>query len=209
MIDQPAAAVAALDPVRGRILAELAEPGSASTVAAALGLGRQQVNYHLRTLEQHGLVELVEERPRRGLTERVMQATARSYVIATPGLGRDEAEPARTDRWSARYLVALAARLVREVGDLARRADQAGKPLATLAIDTEVRFASAADRAAFTRELADTVADLAARYHDESAPAGRWHRVIVAAHPRPAAPQPSPRQPSGRPDHPRPEGDHP
>ena len=61
VIDQPAAAVAALDPVRGRILAELAEPGSASTVAAALGLPRQQVNYHLRTLEQHGLVALVEE----------------------------------------------------------------------------------------------------------------------------------------------------
>ena len=33
--------------------------------------------------------------------------------------------------------------MVREVGQLARGADRAGKPLATLAIDTEIRFASA------------------------------------------------------------------
>ena len=76
VIDEPAAAIAALDPIRSRILTELAEPGSASTVAATLGLPRQKVNYHLRLLEQHGLVELVEERPRRGLTERVVRATA-------------------------------------------------------------------------------------------------------------------------------------
>src|SRR5689334_15028481 len=76
VIDDPAAAMAALDPVRASVLAILAEPGSSTTVAAALGLPRQQVNYHLRTLERHDLVRLVEERPRRGLTERVMRATA-------------------------------------------------------------------------------------------------------------------------------------
>jgi DNA-binding transcriptional ArsR family regulator len=175
VIDRPEAAVVALDPVRARILAELAEPGSASSVAATLGLPRQQVNYHLRTLEQHGLVELVEERPRRGLTERVMRATARSYVIAPPGLGRDGAMPERTDRLSSSYLVALAARAVREVGELARRADRSGRPLATLA-----------DRAAFTQELVETVTHLAGKYHDEHGPSGRWHCLIVAAHPRPS-----------------------
>ena len=77
VIDDPAAAVAALDPVRRRVLAALSEPGSATTVATSLGLPRQQINYHLRTLEHHGLVRMIEERPRRGLTERVMQATAR------------------------------------------------------------------------------------------------------------------------------------
>lgn len=185
VIDEPAAAMAALDPTRARILAELAEPGSATTVAAALGLPRQRVNYHLRTLEQHGLVELVEERPRRGLTERVVRATARGYVLAPPPLGRDAADPGRADRLSSRYLIALAARVVREVAGLTRRADEAGQPLATLAIDTDVRFADAADRAAFTRELSEAVTALVARYHDESAPGGRWHRLVVAAHPRP------------------------
>jgi hypothetical protein len=73
--------------------------------------------------------------------------------------------------------------MVREVVTLSRQAERAGQPLATLAIDTELRFASAAQRAAFTRDLADAVTALARRYHDESAPDGRWHRLVVAAHP--------------------------
>lgn len=185
VIDEPATAIVALDETRSRILAALAEPGSATSVAAALGLPRQQVNYHLRTLEQHGLVELVEERPRRGLTERILRATARGYVVAPPALGHDAARPEGVDRLSSRYLIALAARLVREVATLTRGADAAGKSLPTLALDTDLRFASAADRAAFTHELTEAVATLAARYHDESSPGGRWHRLVVAAHPRP------------------------
>ncbi len=183
VIDDPAVARAALDPVRARILSSLASPGSATSLAETLGLPRQQINYHLRVLEQHGLVRLVEERPRRGLVERVMVATARSYALSPTTLGDGGADPDRTDRWSTRYLVAVAARMLREVGELARRADRAGQALPTLTIDTELRFASAADRAAFTAELADAVQRLASRYHDESAPRGRWHRLVVAAHP--------------------------
>ena len=190
VIDDPAAAAAALEPTRARLLAELAQPGSASTLAARVGLPRQRVNYHLRTLEAHGLVHLVRERPRRGLVERVMQASAAAYVVSPGALGQAAADPERAaDRLSASYLVALAARVVREMGDLTRRADRAGKRLATLSLDTQVRFRSAADRARFTRELADTVAGLAARYHDADAPGGRAYRLIVAAHPVPALQQ--------------------
>lgn len=193
VIDDPATAVAALDPVRSAVLAALAEPGSATTVAKALGLPRQKVNYHLRLLEECGLVRLVEERPRRGLTERVLVATAHGYVLSPSTLGASAADPARTDRLSSRYLIALAARLVREVADLSRRAEAAGRSLPTLSLDTEIRFASAADRAAFTAELTEAVTRLAARYHDEQAEGGRWHRLVVAAHPRPAAaPAPAP-----------------
>ena len=185
VISDPATAAAALDPTRLRILATLAEPGSASTVAATLGMPRQLVNYHLRTLESLGLVHLVEERPRRGLTERVMEATAKTYIVSPSALSETAADPARTDRLSSRYLIALAARMVREVADLARRAGESGKPLATLAIHTEIRFASAADRAAFSADLTNVVTALAAKYHDEEATGGRWHRLVVAAHPTP------------------------
>lgn len=187
MIDKPAVAVAALDPVRAKVLAALAEPGSATTLASALGESRQKINYHLRTLENHGLVRLLEERPRRGLTERVVLASARSYVLSPTVLGENAADPARTDRLSSRYLIAVAARLVREVAALARSAEKARRPLATLSIDTEIRFGSAAARAAFTEELSAAVTGLAALYHDETTPGGRWHRVVVAAHPRPGA----------------------
>jgi DNA-binding transcriptional ArsR family regulator len=195
VIDDSSAAMAALDPVRAEILAILAEPGSSTTVATVIGRPRQQVNYHLRTLERHGLVRLVGERPKRGLTERVMRATARTYALSPSTLGRNAADPARTDRLSTRYLIAVAARMVGEVADLARRADEAGKPLATLAIDSEIRFASAADRAAFTAELTTAVNALAAKYHDEQADRGRWHRVVVAAHPVPQSSPSSPRRP--------------
>lgn len=185
VIDDPATAALVLDPLRARVLAALAEPGSASTVASAFGLPRQQVNYHLKTLEAHGLVTLVEERPRRGLTERVVRASARGYVVSPSVLGALAAEPAHADRLSARYLAALAARVVREVGQLVRNAAAANQTVPTLAIDADLRFATAADRAAFTDELATAVRTLAARYHDESAPGGRWHRLVVAAYPRP------------------------
>jgi DNA-binding transcriptional ArsR family regulator len=185
VIEEATAAVAALDPIRSAVLAALAEPGSATTIARTLGLPRQKVNYHLRILEEHGLVELVEQRPRRGLTERVLRATARGYVVSPGALGRSGADPARTDRLSTRYLIAVAARLVREVGLLAHRAEAAGRPLATFTLDTEIRFGSAADRAAFTAELTDAVTSLVARYHDEATPGGRPHRLIIAAHPRP------------------------
>jgi DNA-binding transcriptional ArsR family regulator len=184
VIDDPAAAGISLDPVRARLLAELAEPGSASSLAGKVGLARQKVNYHLRTLEQHGLIELVAERRKGNMTERVMQAVAASYVISPAALGAVAPDPGRApDRLSARWLIAVAARTVREVGELLSGATKAGKRLATFAIDGEVRFATAADRAAFADELATAVTALVGKYHDETAAAGRRHRVVVAIHP--------------------------
>src|SRR5262245_62911623 len=138
VIDDPAAAVVALEPVRSRLLSELAQPASAATLAMRVGLARQKVNYHLRALEAHGLVRLAEERKWGGLTERLLVATAASYVVSPGALGPVAANPDREiDRLSASYLIALGARVVREVGDLVRRAQEAGKRLATLAVDTE------------------------------------------------------------------------
>lgn len=186
VIADPAAAAVALEPIRSRLLAELAEPASAATLAARLGLPRQKVNYHLRTLEAHDLVREAEIRRWGGIKERLLVASAGSYLVSPEALGPAAAEPSRTrDRLSAGYLIALAGRAVREVGGLLRGARRANKPLATLAIDAEIRFRSAAERASFTRELTATVADLAARYHDETAAGGRRHRLMVMAHPLP------------------------
>lgn len=184
VIDEPAAAVVALDPVRARLLAELVEPASAAALAERLGRARQKVNYHLRTLEAHGLVRVAEERRWGGLTERLLVATAASYVVSPGALGEAASDPGRaSDRLSAHYLIALAARIVREVGELARRAEKADRRLATLGLDTEIRFRSAAERAAFADDLSAAVTKLVSRYHDASAPGGRRHRVVVAAHP--------------------------
>jgi DNA-binding transcriptional ArsR family regulator len=184
VIEDPAAAEVSLDPMRARLLAELADPGSASTLAARLGLPRQKINYHLHELERHGLVELVEERRRGNAIERVVRATASAYVISPAALASVQPDPSRSpDRLSAAWLLAVAARLVRDVGALISGATQARKRVATFALDGEVRFASAADRAAFAEELANAVTTLISKYHDENAKGGRDHRVVVAVHP--------------------------
>jgi hypothetical protein len=118
----------------------------------------------------------------------MVQASARAYVVAPNIVDEQAVDPSTVDRLSSRYLIALAARLVKEVLDLARRAERADKRLPTLAMDVDMRFRTAADRAEFTSELAAAVRDLAARYHDEAAPRGRWHRLLVFAHPRPVPP---------------------
>ena len=184
VIEDPAAAGVSLDPMRSRLLAALAQPGSATTLAAQVGLSRQKVNYHLRALERHGLVELVEERKKGNMTERVLRATAASYLISPAALAAVAPDPDRSpDQLSARWLLALAGRMVQEVGTLITRARAARQPLATFGIDSQVRFASAAERAAFAAELSDAVEGLVAKYHDESAEGGRAHRLVVALHP--------------------------
>lgn len=188
VIEDPAAATAALDPVRSRLLSELRQPASAATLAGHIGLSRQKVNYHLRILESHGLIQAAGERRWGGLTERRLVATAPAYVVSPSALGPVAADPDRElDRLSAGYLIALAARAVREVGDLFRRASEAGKNLATLSVDTVIRFRSARDRAAFSQELTAEINRLVAKYHYESASGGRSHRLVLMAHPLPHA----------------------
>ena len=72
---------------------------------------------------------------------------------------------------------------MRDVGALITGGARARKRVATFALDGEVRFASATDRAAFAQELATAVTALIGKYHDETAERGRDHRVVVALHP--------------------------
>ena len=193
VIEDPAAAEASLDPIRTRILMELAEPGSATQLAAKVGLPRQKVNYHLKALERHGLVELVTERRKGNVTERILQASAASYLISPAALASVAPDPHRfSDRFSAFWLLALASRMVQEMGRLITGAAAAKQRLATFAIDGEITFRTAADRAAFAEELGAAVTRLVDKYHDggpgipaegAGAGGGRRHRLIVALHP--------------------------
>lgn len=189
VIEDAQAAAAALDPIRARLLTELVEPSSAAGLATKVGIPRQKVNYHLKALEAHGLVTLAGERKHGGITERMLQATAASYVISPAAVNASAASPENNpDRLSAAYLVALASRIVREVGSLVRPgqphrpAGEAQRRIPTLTIDTTIGFRSAADRAAFAHDLTTAVLDLAARYHHDD---GDPHRLVAAAYPRP------------------------
>lgn len=191
VIADPASAAAALDPVRATLLAELREPASASALAGRLGVPRQRINYHLRLLEKHGLVEVAGTRTWGGLTERQLVATAAGYVVSPEALGAAASTPrASADRMSAAYVVALAARVVAEVGGMARNAVRQRKRLPVFGLDTAIRFGSPADRAAFAEELTAAANRLVSKYHDENAPDGRWQRLMVAIHPVPRGADP-------------------
>ena len=189
-------AATVLDGVRLRILAGLREPESAAGVARALGLPRQRVGYHVRALQKAGLLVPAGERRKGSTVERLLQATARSYVISPEALGLLGTTRAEVqDRFSSAYQVAATARTLRDVAVLQTRAAQAGKRLPTLTVETEVRFASPEAQTAFAAELTEALASLAARYHQADAPAGRSFRFVLAGHPvlsaAAASPQPS------------------
>ncbi|QOT18258.1 helix-turn-helix domain-containing protein [Paenarthrobacter sp. YJN-5] len=188
VIEDPAAAEASLDPIRTRILQELTQPATATQLAARVDMPRQKVNYHLKALEQHGLVELVEERRKGNVTERVVRATAASYLISPSALASVAPDPRRfVDRFSAFWLLSLASRTVQEMGKLISGAAAAKKKLASFAIDGEITFRSAAERAAFAEELGVAVTRLVDKYHDGGAAAvaggARKHRLVVVLHP--------------------------
>jgi DNA-binding transcriptional ArsR family regulator len=196
VLDAAEAASALLDPSRLRILTALREPDSSAGVARTLGLPRQRVGHHVRALEAAGLLTCVGERKKRNCVERLLQATARAYVLAPRllgelGLSADEAR----DRFSSTYLLAAANRVIEEVAALRPRADAAGKKLPTLTLQTEVRFASARSQNEFLEALLAAFSELVARHHRPDAPGGRTFRISLLGHPAlapepPASPSP-------------------
>jgi DNA-binding transcriptional ArsR family regulator len=188
LVDAPDVLRAALPPLRRRLLDRLREPASAVIVAGEFGLPRQQVNYHLRTLESAGLLELVETRARRGCTERVLRTSARAFIVdpqvmappPTPA-SRARRAAARQDRFAADTLVEAASGAVCDVSRMQARASAAGQRLLTCAIETEVRLASPADFERLSAVLATLVARAVADIG--VAEGGRSYRVVVVAHP--------------------------
>src|SRR5687768_3995360 len=95
----------ALSPLRRSLLERLREPASATQLASELGLARQKVNYHLRALEDAGLVELVEQRQRRGCVERILASRASTFVVDPSVVGAARASVEAQDRFAAEHLI--------------------------------------------------------------------------------------------------------
>lgn len=184
LVDAAQTAAAMLHPVRGRLLEEFREPRSAAEVARALDLPRQRIGHHVRVLRDSGLLDKAGERRRGNFVEKLLQTTARVYVIAPQALGAlaHDSEAVR-DRFSSEYLIASATRTIRDLTDLRRRAEDSGRKLATITLETEVRFAGPEQQAAFAQELAEALTTLTAKYHDEDAAGGRRFRFTVGGHP--------------------------
>jgi hypothetical protein len=179
------AAAAVLDETRLAILATLREPGSAASVAAKLAAPRQRVGYHVRALEQAGLVVPVAEKAHGGLVERLVQASAAGYVVAPQALGPLAPDAATiSDRFSTGYQLAVASRIIHDLTELRARAERARKTVPTLTLDTRVRVASAEAQQAFATDLANAVARVIEKHHDDRTPGGRTFACAVTVHPK-------------------------
>jgi len=198
LVREPAqAAILLHHPLRLKILAALLEPDSATGVARRMKLPRQTVNYHVRELARARLLARAGRRRRRHLFEQCYVATARGYVLSPELLGKLAADPAQiADTFSAKYLLGLASKLQSELVRSVELATAAGKRLATLSINTELRFTSPEQRAAFTQELQRILVEVAARHSspfsntDGSAAEGRPFRLVVGCYPIPPAKDP-------------------
>lgn len=186
VVEDPERVALLLDPGRRRLLEALREnPDSAAGLARRLDEPRQRLNYHLRALEDAGLVELEEERRKGNCVERVLRVVARRFVVDPAALRGLAADPAElSDRFSAGYLVALASRAIRELAGLVEKADEENRRVATAGLETRIRLATPADFEAFVEDLAAAVARVVAEHHDEDA-RGRSFRVTAGTYPAP------------------------
>lgn len=179
LIEDAERARMALSPLRRQLLEALRVPGSAASLAAKLGVGRQKLGYHLRVLEAAGLVRLAEERQRRGFTERLLVA---DNFVLDPGL----LEPRRAavevqDQYAAAHLVEVAGGIVREVTRMRSAAEAADQRLLTLTIEAEVGFAAPQDFEEFAAKLARAAEELATHYTPGEG--RRGYRLVIGAHP--------------------------
>jgi DNA-binding transcriptional ArsR family regulator len=181
LIEDATQARLALDPIKRDLLTALREPGSAASLARRLGLPRQKLGYHLRALEAAGLVRLVEERPRRGFTERVLVAEAGAFVLDPALLGGGQDVVDAQDRHAAQHLVQAAGAVVRDVTRMRSAAEAAGQRLLTFTIEAELGFEQPSDFEDFSDALAKAVAELAAQYAPGAA--RRGYHLVIGAHP--------------------------
>lgn len=128
LVDSAERAAALCHPVRRRLLELMQSEDSASGVARKLGLPRQRVRYHVKELERLGLLRHVRDQRRGNCVERIVQATARRYLISPEMLGKLGLDPKLVqDRFSSTYLLATASRTLREVTALQDAAAKAEK----------------------------------------------------------------------------------
>ncbi|MEW9837978.1 ArsR/SmtB family transcription factor [Mesorhizobium marinum] len=176
----------ALTPLRRTLLELLREPNSASRLARSLDVPRQRIGYHLKCLQEAGLIKAVGEVQRRGFAEK-LYSTASSALVIDPQIlgsaGRSEIE--KQDRYASGHLIEAAARMVRDVSRMESAAAEEGSRLLTFTIETEIAFARPADIERYAADLADALHALASKYGRGKA--GKRYSVVVGGHPAPAA----------------------
>src|SRR4051794_25122945 len=165
-----------MKPKRVEVLRQFAEPRTCTQVGAELGESPQAVYYHVKRLQKAGLLELVEERRVRGITEGVYRAAARSFWISPALVGRVGEQRRPSDHLGLGYLLSLSEALQ---GDLAALAS-APAVLPSFGVAGEVRLGPD-QGAAFVADLQAAFQEVLERYAGGE---GHPFRLALACYPR-------------------------
>lgn len=188
---------ALLHPLRLQVLSQLDMPRSCAEIGAALRETPQKIHYHVKVLERAGLVEKVAERRVRALAEGLYRATARSYWLSPKLVERIGGPRRARDTASLEHLLGLAEELPIHLGALAQQVVD-GRSVPSLGVTADVDLADPARRAAFLRDVEESIRSIAERYGRVGpAPGGagrEGYRLLLACYPHPEArraPRPS------------------
>lgn len=182
-----------LHPLRLQILELAIEETSGTEAARQLGLPRQMVTYHVSALEKAGFLIPMGDVRRRNMVERRLRSSARAYLISPDILGTLSGARRRVpDSTSPAALLALAARVQRDVGTMLPRSSNSPPP-STFSLASKLRFADAEARSAFIRSLGEAVVHVVRAFstsdfgHDVQS-----HALVLGLYPLPQPTAPSP-----------------
>jgi DNA-binding transcriptional ArsR family regulator len=181
-LDRLEQAEALLKPRRIEILRRLAEPRTCTQIAAELGDSPQKVYYHVKRLQQAGLVELVDERRVRGINEGIYRAVAGSFWLSPRLVGTLGPRNVQ-DAMSLGFLLDLAEELQADLAQLAATRSEPrddASQLPSLGIAGEVRLAPE-HRAAFLDDLNSALQGVLTRYGGKE---GEAFRIALACYPK-------------------------
>ncbi|OAS19222.1 ArsR/SmtB family transcription factor [Paenibacillus oryzisoli] len=183
-IESPEQATVLLNPLRGEIIAQLLEPGSAAEVARTLGETAQRINYHLKALEKAGLVQRVGTRQVRNLVEVLYRSIAKTFVLAESLSMKPETLQKLKDQSSLAHLVTTSERIRRDAVLLMEQSD-VGEVIPSATLQLQVKLCTEQQRQAFIEEYAAMVQQLVERYSGVQDQTEDAYHVLLAIYPKP------------------------
>lgn len=181
-IESPEQATVLLNPLRGEIIAQLLEPGSAAEVARTLGETAQRINYHLKALEKAGLVQRVGTRQVRNLVEVLYRSIAKTFVLAESLSMKPETLQKLKDQSSLAHLVTTSERIRRDAMLLMEQSD-IGEEIPSVTMQLQVHLCTEQERQSFIEEYTAMVGRLVERY--SSSKDQEAYHVLLAVYPKP------------------------
>jgi DNA-binding transcriptional ArsR family regulator len=181
LVELPEQASALINPLRGEILAQLKQPGSATEVAKKLNETPQRINYHLKTLQKVGLVTKVGSRQVRNLVEVLYQSIAKTFLLAeTLSISKETIQKIK-DQGSLLHLIHTSERIKKDALLLMEQSDE-NEVIPSASLQMQVNLENETTREQFVEDYVSLVKDLVKKYQSNKQQAHPY-QVILSVYP--------------------------